>query len=340
MRPRGWIRQWFSTQLKNKFSGPQLTPAWSFGIFAATLTISFAFLGFVQMFPWWANASIYTAGLLVIMGCGYWCDLKWTGVKRTGATLGVLVYVAVFGHGSIVQYQHEYDIHLVFKDSPLLGWWRKQVITHDIANLRERFIELDIPVPTEIPPIGIIRGNDNCMSWSNMAGNPVFRSNFLFGEKCLSRKMVTSMYSNRVMEVLPSSRPLPDIDKRTPESVQRANLERIIRFWFVMRSFAAYLNWSLWGEKANSGCQAEDWDALGAYTLWDIRENLGADFTDRMVAYAARSAADNPLEGDDPDMMVYFCRRIKIGEFVVDDGVKWPIILEILKKNGVPIEKI
>jgi hypothetical protein len=50
---------------------------------------------------------------------------------------------------------------------------------------------------------------------------------------------------------------------------------------------------------------------------------------------------DNPTEGaTGKEFDLYFCRKLKIGESVIDEGDKWPEIAEILKKSGRPVDKI
>jgi len=50
---------------------------------------------------------------------------------------------------------------------------------------------------------------------------------------------------------------------------------------------------------------------------------------------------DNPTEGaTEKDFDQYFCRKLKIGDSVIDGGDKWPELAEILKKIGRPVDKI
>jgi hypothetical protein len=57
--------------------------------------------------------------------------------------------------------------------------------------------------------------------------------------------------------------------------------------------------------------------------------------------YTLKSILDNPTEGaTGKDFDLYFCRKLKIGDSVIDGGDKWPEIAEILKKSGRPVDKI
>jgi len=82
-------------------------------------------------------------------------------------------------------------------------------------------------------------------------------------------------------------------------------------------------------------------DMYAGEVLWAIREKFGKEFTDQLVTYTLKSILDNPTEGaTGKDFDLYFCRKLKIGDSVIDGGDKWTEIAEILKKSGRPVDKI
>jgi hypothetical protein len=104
-------------------------------------------------------------------------------------------------------------------------------------------------------------------------------------------------------------------------------------------AFISYLNWSFWGRDLGAFCPGT-LGIMGTPTLWKIRRRLGRNFTDDMVAYAVRLMMDDPLEGMDDDHNIYMARKLKQSDWVIDDGANWPIILGILKEDGVKVEGI
>jgi hypothetical protein len=77
-----------------------------------------------------------------------------------------------------------------------------------------------------------------------------------------------------------------------------------------------------------------------ADVLWQIRETFGPNFADTLVALSLRATVDDPLYGYDEDEGVYLGRKLKEIDSVVDDGTKWPKILDILREAGIPVERI
>ena len=288
------VGEYWPVRHKHNFKQPVLTKEWSFGIATFALFIALAFLGLGQMYPWWANTCIYVVALAVIVLCGWWCDLRWTIAGRIAATLGALVYVGVFGVGVFKQFDHENHIDLVFEESDALTSWRRTVIDYDLGRVKSYLTILDIPVPDKIPTIGVERGNSNCTSELNAAPRPTFLSTFKVGTQCIGdRHVLTSFYVNYVIESIPASKPIA-LNTRDPDSV-----ERYLRFVVTNFAFASYLDWSFWGEQPDFGCGVNSGIGLvgRADLLWKIREALGKDFTDQLIAYSMRITIDDPLAG-------------------------------------------
>jgi len=296
-------------------------------IFIAALGIALAFFSFVQMLPYWINALVYIFAFAAMIVAAKAATIRWTDFGYAFSWLGAMIYVAFFGYATIVQYQHQHEIALVFKTS--VSEYRKFITTNDLAEFRDYLHSLDVPVPDSGPAIGI-DSLGNCSSTANPRSNKNIRTQEIFiGDKCLTRKQMTLQYSAFIVERLPNSKGLD------------ADINHRISFIAAQSSFATYLNSSFWGEEDDPFCTGSvGLGMFGSPLLWKIRERVGSKFTDRMVAYAVRLAADDPMAGMDSDSRIYIARKLKDGDSVVDDGTNWPLILEILTQDGVNIQQI
>jgi hypothetical protein len=296
-------------------------------IFFAALGIALAFLSFVQMLPYWMNASLYIVAFLVMVRAAMMANLRWTGFGRFCAVLGGAVYLVFWGIATVRQYQNQHNLDIVFKTS--VSEYRQFITKNDLSEFRDYFHNLDVPTPVDGPTIGIEK-NGNCASWINpQKHQTVLRPEIFIGEKCLTRQEMTMHYSDVVIEHLPHNK---NVDN---------DIHHLLSFMIAQDSFSSYFNWSFWDKRIEPFCPGNSPMAMyGAPTLWKIRQKVGKGFTDRLAAYATRITADDPMDGMDQDPRTYFARKLKAGDDVVDDGTNWPTILGILKEDGFKIQNI
>jgi hypothetical protein len=329
-----WYRSMDLRPRRHYQKKPILTRTSACWIFGIAFTTAVAFLGIIQVFPWWGNASMYVVAFVVMVACGLFCDLNWTRNTIILATVFGSLYVAIFGFAIYRQYVREYPIKLVFQESQLLSPWRKMVITHDLRRMARYLHDLGVPVPENVPTIGVERGNSNCTTTSNAV--PVFRSMFKLGTDCISnRRIMTGLYLSYVIESMPSPRSL------TLDTHDQKSIAKVINVFFLLRAFESYFQWSFWGDKSDTMCDMS-WTGNrgGASLMWKIRSALGKDFTDELMVYSLLAANNDPFERYDDDDAIYLGRKLKIGDDVIDDGTKWPTILSILRESGIPVEKL
>jgi hypothetical protein len=307
---------------------PKISNSTLLTIFVFAVGVALAFFSFVQMSPYWINAVVYIVALAVIILCGKLANITWRPEGRALAVFGIATYCAFFGWATLSQYDNQHDIHLIFK--PSVSEYRQFVTKNDLAEFRNYFRGLDVPTPADDPVIGI-EINGNCSSFHNpQTHRSVLRREILIGEKCLTREEMTQSYSDFVIERLPQSKSLDN------------DINHLFPFMLAQATFSTYFNWSFWGNERTDFCPGGSTVGMGMYapTLWKIRQKFGRDFTDRMVAFAARLTADDPLDGMDKDAGIYVARKLKEGDSVVDDKGNWSIILDILKSDGVKISDI
>lgn len=204
-------------------------------------------------------------------------------------------------------------VRLVFKASPALTPEVKHRITQDIARFKKHFVELDIPVPDELPPIHAADGL-TAFGAIQFPGAKTYVSEILISERLINDQAnATRAYCDYVVgEAL-----------RRPQS---AHIDPAQEF-DATYVFAEYFNWSFWDRNPPK----EEHPRVAA--LWEIRENEGHDFGDNIAAYALKSIIDSPQAGADSDFDIYFSHKLMAADWIVDGGMKkWPEIDKILEK--------
>jgi hypothetical protein len=211
---------------------------------------------------------------------------------------------------------------LTFKSSPLLTQKTRTRIKRDITRFRKYLVGLGIPVPLEFPPISVDM-SDNTSGMQTPPQLPTYRGTVSIGKKVIQDPtQATSVYGDYVF-------------KMQFEKVLN-NLDDILRTMVIEKSMVNYYNWRFWDKRP-----AQALDIYAGGVLWTIREKFGKEFTDQLVTYTFQSMLDDPNEGaSGQDFDLYFCRKLKIGDSVIDGGDKWPQIAEILRKDGRPVDKI
>jgi hypothetical protein len=295
-------------------------------IFIAALCFALAFEAYIEMLSWWINLAVYVVSFAVMVLCVRLAALRWSDLGKWAVVIGTCFYWAIFGTATANQYERQHEIDLVFKTS--VSVYRAFITRHDLSESRVYFQSINMLPPKEALAVGIRPGY--CFAFANpQSHQAVLPHEIWVGGDCLTRQGMTMQYSAYVVDSLPHEKGI-DSDGN-----------HFIAFIDAKAAFATYFNWSFWNRNLGSWCPGSSFGwATGAEVLWKIRERLGGKFTDDIAAYAIRLIIDDPLEDMNNDPMVYLARKLKKSESVVDDGTNWPIILGILKGEGVKIENI
>ena len=297
------------------------------------LGVALAVAGCAEVFPLAVSLLLYGLALTVL-SAGIWEDTK--GLKKKhkiwsrAGLFGIYGFVIFFPLQN--QYDKEINLRLDFKESPYFSWWRRQVITHDIAKFKKYLTDLRISVPREIPPLGIETGqNSGGFGLLTPPNLPLYRSTLTIGESHVSdRPAATGTYSGYVVERLQfksfSNVPWPIPKERLPEYMNSL---------LIGRGFTDYFNSSFWNENRI------EFPSLPANLFWKLRANLGAPFADKLAASTLKTMVDEPNEVRDKDIDVYLIRALMIGDSIVDNGCgKWSQISNILVSSGISREQI
>lgn len=212
------------------------------------------------------------------------------------------------------------SIHLVFQDSPLLTEAVQQQITRDLSAFREYLLGLGIQVPEEFPPIGISSspGSTQLRTWGSL---PTYRSGATINQGwILDRRAVTEQYADYIIAEL--------LRQRVEQHPSVCTVQDMV----ASSAIARYYNWSFWDYKAAN--------AIGYWSsqLWAVRGLTGKHFADNLVAFTLKAIIDSPEEDAHPDFDVYFYRKIKIADSVIDGNAeKMEDIKAVIEKNGINV---
>ena len=199
------------------------------------------------------------------------------------------------------------EIKFVFKNSPLLTPARQKKITTELNSFRNYLMALGFEVPKEAPSMGIQPGKGATSGWGS-SGNPVLSGSIYIGEESIDdlkqwEKTYALYFFDRYYA--PAGGNMNDVP-----------------FAMLLSDYFSdsYLNKHRRDPKAFSGWT----DAL-----WDIRNNCGQDFTDRVLYYASMIET----QSGEKDFNKYFSDRLFRGVSVVDNYFQdSPKIGKILRK--------
>ncbi|MFY9947592.1 MAG: hypothetical protein WAK27_02785 [Candidatus Sulfotelmatobacter sp.] len=286
-----------------------------------------AFVGTTDMFPIYVNLAVYVTGLFAIE-IGVW---RWENANRWGrigrfvtiSAVGVL-YALLLVQPIEKQYVRENDMKLSFREFSGISWWDQWRITHHFARMRDRFIALGIAVPPETPPIDMKAGTT---FETRFAVNlPAYRG-YLSANRTDFKNVGVRAFTYEYSVYVVSSA----LGIKTGYATDRTVQQNV-----VSNSFGEYFDRAYWNKS--------DGPSFGFWTepLSRIREKLpgrdgvsGKRFTDEIAAAALKSFVDAPDEGANPDVNIYFCNHLKIGDDIRDSGnARWPEILAILKNDN------
>jgi hypothetical protein len=277
-------------------------------VFGVVLTLA----GITEMFPLVISMSLCVGGLILLyLGVREVTTESRRLPKICWRVAAPSFYILLIAFPLTKQYQHEINLNLDFKDSPYFSWWRRQIITHDIAKMRDFLNDLEIETPTKLPPFGIQSksGGYGAVTPPNL---PLNRSELIIGElDVCDRPSATHSYVSYIIDIYPA------------KSFSETTL--IIRI-----GFSEYFNSSFWNMKPITLIPPP------VSIFLNLREELQAPFADRLAAATFRTVLDDPMSVKDD-----FIRALMIGDSIVDNECgKWPQIEKTLITNGYSKEQI
>jgi hypothetical protein len=279
------------------------------GITGIVLTI----IGISDVYPLWVNICFYVGVLSVILwGVSRWERLsKLKGYRKVIVMIVVtFIYFALLFYPVSEQYKRENSIAITFKASPLFTFSRKQIIRHDLTNVKQYLKDLNVNVPSDLPPIAVRTGkNTGGCAEVTPPGLPLYRSEFDIGaENVGDRKTTTQCYIEYVVNGL------------AVNNSKSNNFMNVVYGLGISQGIAEYLNMSFWNEKETN-------PQLYAYELWGIREHLGKAFADNLAVAMLKIISDTPDEIGERSIGLYFAAALKLAESVVDNEcAHWPTI--------------
>jgi hypothetical protein len=236
-------------------------------------------------------------------------------------------------------------LDLMFKDSPLLTKRRRETIKKDIAGFAAYLQALGVPIPTDIPPIGIDTTNPKATGWSfnEQSNNKYYYNKFTLQQGMLDdRKKITEAFCTFVIGRFIYKQPpqvIPYLEKQTPQQFYDATHtpEQIVNTyrWMASVQLKEYLNHSYWDQQfaKNQRPVCPDQGDGTAYYFWKIRMRFGKEFTDKLAVFTLRAVVDKPYTDPRQHYRQYFYERLKTADSVIDnENAKMPGIDAILKE--------
>jgi len=236
-------------------------------------------------------------------------------------------------------------LDLMFKDSPLLTKRRRETIKKDIAGFAAYLQALGVPIPTDIPPIGIDTTNPKATGWSfnEQSNNKYYYNKFTLQQGMLDdRKKITEAFCTFVIGRFIYKQPpqvIPYLEKQTPQQFYDATHtpEQIVNTyrWMASVQLKEYLNHSYWDQQfaKNQRPVCPDQGDGTAYYFWKIRMRFGKEFTDKLAVFTLRAVVDKPYTDPRQHYRQYFYERLKTADSVIDnENAKTPGIDAILKE--------
>lgn len=287
--------------------------------------IAFGMAAVFEMYPLEINGILCALGLIGIsLGVREFTkESKPVIIKASWRVGAFLLYGMLIFFPLRRQYLREINLHLEFKDSPYFCWWRRQLITHDVAKCRDFLGELGIETPGRLPPFSIQSGAGGG-GIATPPKLPIDRSTLTIGESDIrERAVATSTYINYVVELL-VSKSLSDSD----------SVQDIANLGMVREGFASYFNSSFWSTASLiNGFPPSNF-------LWEIRKATDSQFSDKIAAATLKTMVDDPAVRD-RDLNIYILRAFMIGDSVVDNECgRWPQLKKVLTSNGISQDQI
>jgi hypothetical protein len=236
-------------------------------------------------------------------------------------------------------------VALIFKDSPLFTKERRETITNDINGFATYLERLGVPIPIDIPPIGIDTTNPKAVGWSfnGQSNNKYYYNKFTLQQGMLDdRQKITEAFCNFVIGRFvykPPPTMVPFSEKQTPQEFYDAThtpeqMDQSYR-WMAGVPLTQYLNHSYWNQHFAKNQQpvCPDQGDGTAYYFWKIRMRFGREFTDRLAVFTLRAIVDKPYNDPTQHYRQYFYERLKMADSVIDnENAKMPGIDAVLKE--------
>jgi hypothetical protein len=240
------------------------------------------------------------------------------------------------------------QIEVTFKDSPLFTEERRSTITSDINKFAAYLGSLGMPVPTEIPPIGVDTTNPKAVGWSFnvQSNNKYYYNTFTLQRGMLDdRQKIIEAFSSfvigRFIYTPPTPLTIPNAERETPQQFYEAThtpeqMDRSYR-WAASVPLTQYLNHSYWNRPFAKNQQpvCPDQGDGTAFYFWKIRSRFGKEFTDELAVYTLRAVVDKPYTDTTQRYRQYFFERLKMADSVIDnENAKFREIEAIYKECG------
>jgi hypothetical protein len=239
-------------------------------------------------------------------------------------------------------------LDVTFKDSKLFTRKRRETINKDIQGFAAYLQALGLPIPLDLPPIGIDTTNPKGTGWvfNEQSNNKYYYNRFVLQQGILDDRLkVTEAFCAFVIgrfvykPLSPST--FPDLEKQTPQQFYESTNtpEQMDRSY---RSHASvtleqYLNHSYWNRQFAKNQQpiCPDQGDGTAYYFWKIRMRFGKEFANKLAVFTLRAVVDKPYTDPAQNYRQYFYERLKMADSVIDnENAKMPAIDEILKECG------
>jgi hypothetical protein len=240
------------------------------------------------------------------------------------------------------------QIEITFKDSPLFTQKRRSMTSNDINRFAAYLGALGMPIPTDLPPIGVDTTNPKAVGWSfnEQSNNKYYYNTFTLQQGMLDdRPKLTEAFSNfvigRFIYTPPTPLTIPDSGKQTPQQLYDSThtpeqMDRTYR-WMASVPLTQYLNHSYWNQPFAKNQQpvCPDQGDGTAFYFWKIRSRFGKEFTDRLAVFTLRAVVDKPYTDTTQRYRQYFFERLKMADSVIDnENAKFSEIESIHKECG------
>lgn len=240
-------------------------------------------------------------------------------------------------------------VPLMFKDSPLFTSERRRQISDDVNASAAYLRELGLPIPGDLPPIGVDTKTPKAEGWSfnSRSGDKYYYDQFTLQQGALEKRhKITEAFLSFVVGrflYAPSPPVPPNLGQMTPRQFWEWNHtpEAMNRSYKTMGGvmLTQYLNHSYWNQdfEKNERPVCPDEGNGVAYYFWQMRERFGKEFTDKLAIYTLRALVDKPYTEIDATVTrpfrKYFYERLKLADSVIDnEASRMPGIDEILSK--------
>ena len=245
-------------------------------------------------------------------------------------------------------------VQLIFKESVLLTPERKKRITEDIdgvAHYLRGLGPLAIPIPDDLPPIGIDTTNPKGEGWSfnSRSDHKYYYDQFTLQQGALDKQTkITEAFLSFVVGRFTYKPPPPmppNLGEMTSQQYWEYThspeaMDQSYR-WMTSVVVVQYLNHSYWNRPfaKNEKPECPDQGNGMSFYFWRMRERFGREFADKLAMFTVRASMDSPYTGAHADAVHpyrhYLYERLTLADSVIDnERSKMPEIDSILSDCG------